>query len=243
MQKSQLLRALGVPLLCLTTLNAQTSQTSSSQTSSSNDTPDTRTKQLEERVLDLAIDLPTALIVDGRDRKVMPLSTGQKFRIVEKDFVNPFTFLGTAFEAAIDQASDVHHAYGQGAEGFGKRYGADIADTATAEFFSVGVFPSLLHTDPRYFRAGSGNIFARASYAASRVFITRTDSGRHVFNAAEVLGSAVSSGISRAYYPESERNAGDFAYTMGSRIAFDAVYNLAKEFWPNVRQHLFGPHK
>jgi hypothetical protein len=83
----------------------------------------------------------------------------------------------------------------------------------------------------------------RAFYAASRVFVTRTDSGRHVFNASEFLAGAVCSGISRAYYPKDERSAGDFAYTMGSRITFDAVYNLAKEFWPDIRQHLFGPHK
>jgi|SRR5579859_2175358 len=240
MQKSLLLRGLLAPVLCLSALNAQTS---SSQTTSSSDKPDTRTKQMEEKVLDLAIDLPTALIVNGRDTKVAPLSTAQKFTVVEKDFVNPFVFLGTGFEAAVDQASDVHQGYGQGANGYGKRYGADIADNGIAEFFAIGVFPSLFHTDPRYFRMGKGNVFSRSIYSSSRVFVTRTDSGRHVFNAPEIFGAATSSGISRAYYPSDERTAGDFAYSIGSRIAFDAAYNLAKEFWPDVRQHLFGPHK
>jgi len=240
MQKSLLLRGLVVPVLCLAAAHAQTS---SGQTSGANDKPDTRAKQVEEKVLDLAIDLPTALIVNGRDTKAAPLSTAQKFTVVEKDIANPFVFLGTGFEAAVDQASDVHQGYGQGANGYGKRYGADIADTAIAEFFAVGVYPSLFHTDPRYYRMGKGGFVSRGIYSSSRVFLTRTDSGRHVWNAPEILGAATSSGISRAYYPSDERNAGDFAYSIGSRIAFDAAYNLAKEFWPDVRQHLFGPHK
>jgi len=232
---------MGVPVLCLAALNAQTAQTD--QDSGASGKVDTGTKQLEKKVFDLALNVPAALVVEGKDTKVAPLTATQKFRIVGKSFFNPFTFVGTAFEAGIDQASDVHHGYGQGAGGYGKRYGADIADTATAQFFGVGLLPSVLHTDPRYFRAGTGSFFTRASHAASRVLLTRTDSGRHVFNAAEVLGSAASSGISRAYYPDDERTAGDFAYSMGSRIAFDAVYNLAKEFWPDLRRHLFGSGK
>ena len=230
-----------MPVLCLAALNAQTAQPG--QDSGTSDKADTRTRQVEKKVFDLAINVPASLVVEGKDTKVAPLSAADKFRVVGKSFFNPFTFVGTAFEAAIDQASDVHHGYGQGAEGYGKRYGADVADTATAQFFGVGLFPSVLHTDPRYFRAGNGSFFSRAFYAGSRVLVTRTDSGRHVFNAAEVLGSAASSGISRAYYPDDERTAGDFAYSMGSRIAFDAVYNLAKEFWPDLRRHLFGSGK
>jgi len=75
------------------------------------------------------------------------------------------------------------------------------------------------------------------------VLVTRTDSGRERFNAPEILGSATSSAISRTYYPNDERNFGDFAYSMGSRVASDAAYNLAKEFWPDVRTRVFGRPK
>lgn len=198
----------------------------------------TQTKSgVESKVLDLVV--PTDLVIQGKDTKVAPLTVTQKFGQVVKNFGNPFTFIGTATEAGIDQASGVHQGYGQGAEGYGKRYGADVADTATSQFFGYGVYPSIFHTDPRYYRAGSGNFFARGLYAASRVLVTRTDSGRHVFNAPEIMASATASGISRSYYPADERDVGDFAYDMGSRIAFDAVYNLAKEFWPDVRKHVF----
>lgn len=223
-----------VLLVCLCPLSAQNSSGQSSSTPSSS--KDNR--QFESKVLDLVI--PNTLVVQGRDTKVAPLSTAQKFGQVAKNFFNPFTFIGTGFEAGIDQAFDIHQGYGQGANGYGKRYGADIADTATTQFFGVGVYPSIFHTDPRYYRVGSGGFFSRGWYAATRVLVTRTDSGRHIFNAPEILAAATASGISRSYYPSDERNAGDFAYSMGSRIAFDAAYNLAKEFWPDVRKHVFG---
>ena len=240
MPKSHALSALVALTFCAALVPAQDSLQQSSGTTTQ--TPQTRSsKPRSQRTLSL--ELPDSLVVEGRDTRVAPLSTGQKFGQVAKNFFNPFTFLATGIEAGIDQAADVHHGYGQGGEGYAKRYGADIADTATAQFFGVGVYPSIFHTDPRYYRMGRGQVFSRAGYAMTRVLVTRTDSGRRVFNAPEILASATSSGISRAYYPDNERNAGDFAYSMGSRIAFDAVYNLAKEFWPDVRNHLFGHHK
>ena len=232
MQKATLLRILLAQLLFLAPLVAQTQSDQTSGTSGAQSKPG-----VESKVLDLVV--PTDLVIEGRDTKVPPLSVSQKFGQVAKNFSNPFTFLGTAAEAGIDQAFDVHEGYGQGAEGYGKRYGADIADTATAQFFGYGVYPSIVHTDPRYYRMGNGGVFARGWYAASRVLVTRTDSGRRVFNAPEILASATSSGISLSYYPTDERNAGDFIYNMGSRVAFDAVYNLAKEFWPDVRKRVF----
>jgi len=240
MPKSRVLSALVVSFFCAASLLAQNAFDQSSSTAGK-PVGSTSSKTRGHRTLSL--DLPNSLVVEGRDTKTAPLTPGQKFGQVAKNFFNPFTFIANGVEAGFDQAIDVHHGYGQGAEGYGKRYGADIADTATAQFFGVGVYPSIFHTDPRYYRAGNGQFFSRASYAVTRVFVTRTDSGRHIFNAPEILGSATSSGISRAYYPDNERSAGDFAYTMGSRIAFDAAFNLAKEFWPDVRHHLFGHHR
>jgi hypothetical protein len=235
MQKRKLAGLLLATIVGVAPLMAQSASGQSSKSSAQS-----RPSQLSEKVLDLVV--PTNLVIEGRDARVAPLTAGQKFGQVGKNFSNPFTFVGTAAEAGIDQALDIHQGYGQGAQGYGKRYGADIADTATAEFFGYGVYPAIFHTDPRYYRMGSGSFFARGWYAATRVLVTRTDSGRRVFNAPEILAAATSSGISRSYYPSDERNAGDFAYTMGSRIAFDAAFAIAKEFWPDVRRHVFHGH-
>jgi len=234
MPKSCLVRLLAVPLVCLSGVAAQNTPAQSPERSRPGSS---KARQLEAKVLDLVV--PNTLVVEGANTLVPPLTASQKFGQVTKNFLNPFTFFGTAVQSGIDQAADIHHGYGQGAEGYAKRYGANIADTATMQFFGVGAYPAIFHADPRYYRMGNGGLLRRGAYAATRVFVTRTDSGRRVFNAPEILAGATTSAISRSYYPSDERNAGDFAYSMGARIAFDGVYNLAKEFWPDVRKHLF----
>ena len=232
---SDLLRGVAIALIGVSTLFAQNTD------ANAKDKRTSKPRQIENRVLDLVA--PNRLVVEGRDTRVPPLTTVQKFGQVEKNFINPFTFIGVGIEAGFDQAIDVHHGYGSGGRGYAKRYGADLADTASAQLFGVGVYPSLFHTDPRYYRMGKGSFIARSTYSVTRVLTTRTDSGRAVFNAPEILATATSSAISRTYYPADERTAGDFAYSMGSRIAFDAAFNLAKEFWPDVRNHVFGRPK
>ncbi len=186
----------------------------------------------------------TNLVVNGSERVVAPLSTAQKFQQFEKNFANPFTFFTTGVQAGFEQASGAHAKYGQGAQGYGKRYGADLANTFTGELFGIGIYPSLLHTDPRYYRKLNGNIFARGTYAATRVFVTRRDaSGQRVFNCSEMLGSATSAGISTAYSPSDERDAGNFAMNFATRLLFDGAFNVAKEFWPDVRDHVFRRKK
>ncbi|HET9741471.1 MAG TPA: hypothetical protein VFQ00_01870 [Terriglobales bacterium] len=233
MQKRKFAGLLLALLVWLAPLAAQSAPQQSTATSATS----ARSRSWESKALDSVV--PADLVVQGSDTKVAPLTTAQKFGEVGKNFANPFTFVGTAFQTGIDQAADIHQGYGQGAAGFGKRYGANIADTASAQLFGYGVYPSVFHTDPRYYRMGSGGIFKRGFYAGSRILITRTDSGRRVFNTPEILAAATSSGISRAYYPSDERNFGDFAFNMASRIAFDAIYNGVKEFWPDVRKRVF----
>lgn len=118
---------------------------------------------------------------------VTPMAAGDKFKLALRYF-DPYTFAFVALRAGVDQAVNNKREYGQGMQGYGKRYGADFADGLSNSFFATGVFPSLLHQDPRYFRQGQGSGFSRASYAASRALITRQDSGRKAFNFSEVLG-------------------------------------------------------
>lgn len=232
MQKSQLW-VFSAALLCVSACFAQSTAPNSSASGAS--------KTQDQRVL--GINIPNYLTVDGLDTKAPPLKSAGKFALAGKSFFNPYTFLETSAQAGLEQAINDHEGYGQGAEGYGKRYGADIANAFTGEIFGVGVYPSLLHTDPRYYRMMQGNVFRRGIYAISRVFVTRTDSGRQVFNASEMLASATTGGIATAYYPDNERNAADFASRVGVQVGFDAAFDVVKEFWPDVRDHLFNRHK
>lgn len=168
-----------------------------------------------------------------------PLTSGQKFKLAVQYF-NPYTFAFVAAEAGVNQARNSPSEYGQGAEGYGKRYGAGFADSLTASIFITGLYPSLLRQDPRYYRLGDGGFSHRAGYAVSRVLVTRQDSGRKAFNFSEVLGSFSSSALAVTYYPKSQRDFSDVAERAGIQFAFDAGFNVLKEIYPDIERKFFG---
>jgi hypothetical protein len=172
-----------------------------------------------------------------------PLAPGQKFKLALQ-YLHPYTFAFVAAEAGVGQASNNPKEYGQVAEGYAKRYGADFADGLTNTVFVMGVYPSLLHQDPRYYRRGQGGSFNRAGYALSRVLVTRQDSGRKFFNFSELLGNLTSASISIAYYPDSQRTFSHLVQRAGVQIGFDAGFDLLKEFYPELqRKVLAKKHK
>jgi len=181
--------------------------------------------------------LPNFKTINNPDQQYTPISSGEKFKLVLHYF-DPFTYVSTGIQAGVEQWSNGKKEYGQGSLGYAKRYGADFTDAFTNEVFVVGVFPSLLHEDPRYFRLGQGSGLHRMGYALSRIVVGRSDSGTKRFNSSEFLGNFVSGSISQAYYPQSERGFGGIMTRMGVQIGFDSLFNVLKEFYPDIRRHL-----
>jgi hypothetical protein len=160
-----------------------------------------------------------------------------KFTVAWHDSTDPAIFMQSVFLAAIGQATNSSPSFGQGMEGYAKRLGGAYADFAVQNMMTEGIFPTVLHQDPRYFRRSNGTARSRLGYAISRLFITRTDSGNHQFNYSEVVGGATSLAISNAYYPDGRtvtNNVGRFAVQLG----FDAASNVLKEFWPDLKRKL-----
>lgn len=198
--------------------------------------------------------LPNFLTVDANG-KIIPLTTGQKFKVVAQGTFDPVQIVWYAALSGLSQAENSEPGYGQGAVGYGKRYGAYAADGTIENFFVGAILPSALHQDPRFFPKAHGGFFSRATYAASRIVITRGDSGSRQFNFSEVFGSAMASAIStytyhprRAfegynkmgvaeYYP-SDRTLTNTASVWGSQVGYDAITLVVKEFWPDIRRKL-----
>jgi hypothetical protein len=167
-----------------------------------------------------------------------PLTPAQKFKLAAQ-YLDPYTFGFIAVDAGIEQALNSPKEYGQGAAGFGKRYGANFTDGLTNSIFSTGVYPSLLHQDPRFYRRGDGPFTSRVSYAISRVLATRQDSGRPAFNFSEILGNLSSGAVSMSYYPDSQRSFADLAQRAGVQLGFDAGFDVLKEFYPDIARKVF----
>jgi hypothetical protein len=159
-----------------------------------------------------------------------PLTSGQKFRLSWRSAVDPVTFLTAGAVAGIQQANNSFSGYGQGLQGYSKRYGANYADGFIGIMLGGAVFPSLLHQDPRYFYMGTGSTRSRALYALSTVFIARGDNGKWQPNYSNVLGTFAAGGISNAYYPANDRGFGLTMENAGIGLASGGVAALLQEF-------------
>lgn len=163
------------------------------------------------------------------DRDPAPLTPKLKVQLAFKVAVDPVTAAGVALYSGMEQAGDRPN-YGQGAQGFGKRVGANAAGGFTDIMIGGAILPSLLHQDPRYFYKGTGTTMSRMRYAMSRPFVCKGDNGKWQPNYSSIGGDLGSSGISYAYYPKSDRGMGmiftNFAVNTGERM----VASLAQEF-------------
>jgi hypothetical protein len=158
-----------------------------------------------------------------------PLTTKMKFELAYKDLTNPVFFARAAAWAGVQQANDTPK-YRQGAIGYGERFGAGLADATTEGLFGNAILPSLLHQDPRYFYQGTGTKKSRARHAILAAFICKGDNGASQPNYSTWGGSLISSSISTAYYPQSDRSAGRIFRSFGIGMALHVGGSLAQEF-------------
>jgi hypothetical protein len=170
------------------------------------------------------------------------LPTKTKFKLSYKTMTDPVTvsFLGAI--ALMGQARNSDPSYGQGLQGYSKRYATTYTDSAIGTFMTTSAFPTLLHQDPRYFQLGTGGAWHRVKYSVSRIFVTRSDTGKSQFNFSEIVGNAVAAGISNTYHPDYQRNFSNTMSVWGSDILLNTFCNLAKEFWPDLR-HAIHNHR
>jgi hypothetical protein len=173
---------------------------------------------------------------------VPSLSPGQKFHLMFKSSVDPFVYVADGFVAGLGQAQNTNPGFGQGAEGYFKRFGAAYADTVDGNLWGNAIFPILFKEDPRYFRLGTGSFTHRFLYSAATTIWCRRDNGTWGPNYANVLGNFASGAISNLYYPAADRgvaNTVDGALTVTAEGVAGAEF---VEFWPDISRHLFKKH-
>jgi Carboxypeptidase regulatory-like domain len=160
----------------------------------------------------------------------VPLKPKQKFELAWKATIDPVNFGVTAGVAGIEQASNAFGGYGQGAKGYGERYGASYADLVTGTFIGAAILPSILKQDPRYFYKGSGTVRSRILYAIANSVICRGDNGHWQANYSAIAGSIAAGGISNLYYPTTDRGAGLVFENALIGIGSTAATNILQEF-------------
>ena len=193
--------------------------------------------QEQQRVLGF---IPNFYVVYDRDPA--PLTTRLKFELALRVSRDPVTIGGVAFVAGMQQAGDRLN-YGQGMQGYGKRFGATALGDFTNIMVGGAILPSLLHQDPRYFFRGTGTTSSRIRYAMMHPFVCKGDNGKWQPNYSSMGGDLTSAALANAYYPKADRGAGlfltSFAIDTGARVAA----SLAQEFLLRRFTHKSGDPK
>jgi hypothetical protein len=198
-------------------------------------TPDPTPPQQTKRILGI---MPNFSAVSA-DTKLPPQTPKEKFIIAAKNSFDYSSFIIAALQSGVSLASNSYPEFGHGAEGYGKYYYHTLLDTADANFMVAGLMPVIFHQDNRFYTLGHGRVGKRAFYAATRVLVTRTDSGNRAFNASEIIGTGAAAGVSTTYYPDTY-----FTWTkVGQRWLTSCIIDSAnytfKEFWPDINRKIF----
>ncbi len=164
------------------------------------------------------------------DPEAVPLGPKQKFELAWRTMIDPATFVLTGITAGVEQSQNTYQEYGQGAQGFAKRFGAAYADGATDTLIGNAILATLFRQDPRYFYKGTGSKFSRVLYAMSATVVCKGDNKHWQPNYSGILGGLAAGGISNLYYPESDRGAALTFENAAVGMGTAAVLNIMQEF-------------
>jgi hypothetical protein len=166
-----------------------------------------------------------------------PMSGREKFQYYRSHTYGPKAGILLMATAAIYQARDSVPQWGQGLEGYGKRFASLYGWRSVKYSIQMGI-GALLHEDPRYLPSKRSGIWQRALYATSRTFVSQKDNGGIRIGYSRFIGAFGSSYISRQWHPESYRTPREYFYTGALSIGFDAAGNVLREFWPDLKKRL-----
>lgn len=165
------------------------------------------------------------------EQHAVPLTSKQKFELAWKTIIDPVNFGVNGAIAGIQQAQNDFSGYGQGAAGYGRRYGASWGNFLTGTYIGGAILPSLLKQDPRYFYKGTGSTRSRVMYAIANAVVCKGDNGHWQANYSNILGSLASGGISNLYYPAKNRDGAELTFENALiNIGATAATNILQEF-------------
>jgi hypothetical protein len=165
------------------------------------------------------------------DPHPVALTSRQKFELAWKTSIDPVTFAIVGGIAGVQQADNSFSGYGQGAEGYAKRFGSTYANLFVGTFIGSAILPSILKQDPRYFYKGTGSMRSRSFYAIAFAVVCKGDNGRWQANYSNILGSLAAGAISNLYYPAQNRNGTALTFENAAiGIGATAAANLVEEF-------------
>jgi hypothetical protein len=197
--------------------------------------PDSEYGKQNKRILGI---IPNYRAVSANEH-LPPLDFKGELWLATQDTFDYSDFILVGALAGIDMAGKSQPTFGQGAQGYGKYYWHVFVDGGIENYMTEAIIPAATKEDPRYYTMGRGGFVKRTSYAVSRLFVTRTNSGGSTFNLSEIVGAGAAAGIGNAYYPAESNQFVKTYQRWGTQVGLDGFFNVLKEFWPDINHSIF----
>ena len=162
---------------------------------------------------------------------VQDLTFRDRVGIYRQTLIRPYSLVGPAFGAGIGQAENEPPGWGQGAEGYGKRFAAGMARQTISETIRFGV-AAADGEDPRYHLSGETGFWPRTKHVFVETFTSETAGGHRIPAYSRFAGTYGAAFISNTWYPDNRATAG-YALRRGSTALASSIgFHMFEEFMP-----------
>lgn len=176
---------------------------------------------------------PSSAAVSSPPRAYVSMTQTERLHYYFKHMFSAESFLRSAAGAGINQALDLPHEWGQGDEGYARRFASSYGEHIIQSTVMYGT-SVLLHEDNRYFRSGQTGFGARLKYAIESTFVARHDDGSSHLSFSRIGSYAAAAAISRAWQPPSARGPIHVVDAFSIFVGAEVGFNVAREFLPRI---------
>jgi hypothetical protein len=176
---------------------------------------------------------PASTSASPAQSQFKPLTQGERFHHFVTGTFNAESVLRAAAGAAILQATNTPSEWGQGGDGYARRFANDYAQHVIRQTIMYGA-ADLLHEDNRYFPSERTGAMPRLKYAVESTFLARKDDGTRRLSWSRLGAIAATAFISREWQPPSTRGPEHAAASFGTVVGAEAGFNIAREFFPKI---------
>ncbi len=184
-------------------------------------------------------DLPSTFHCGDRDD--LPISPRDKGCYWWTNSLSAQVIFGAAFNTALDPVfnGSTDRYWGQGAEGFAKRFGTRVAQS-TVKGTSQAVVGALFREDPRFYESRKEGFWPRFGFAVTHTVIVKNDSGGQQFSAGRVAGAFSSGFVGMAWTPDPINTTQAALVRTGTAMSGVLAGSLWKEFQPDIMKLVSG---
>ena len=189
----------------------------------------TESSSRDEQELSAMPDAPSASQQLDSSRDSLTMS--ERSRIYARSIFRPYTLIGPALGAGIGQAENEPPEWGQGADGYARRFASGVGRHVIAETIRFGV-AAVDGEDPEYHRSTETGVWPRAKHVVVETFTSQTSSGNRIPAFSRFAGIYGAAFISNLWYPDSRATSG-WALRRGSTALGASIgFHLFEEFVP-----------